>query len=254
VRIGGRTLPICLLVVAASAAARAADPLPSWNDGKAKRAILAFVAAATDPAGPQRIAPEDRIAAFDQDGTLWVEHPFYAQAMFAIDQVRSLAAQHPAWKAERPFATVLGGDAAALATLSETDWHKRGGKPVLMREPSVFFIDDHAGNPVGIHLFIGKRPAAAFGNADGDAEMLQWTQAGPGLRLRLLVHHDDAAREFAYGPAGGMPDTKVGTFSTGLLDQATHDGWLVVSIKRDWRRVFPFEEAATGSARPARRP
>jgi phosphoglycolate phosphatase-like HAD superfamily hydrolase len=348
-----RGLLLCLLVTLASAAAHAADPLPSWNDGPAKRGILAFVTAATADSSPQRIAPEDRIATFDQDGTLWVEHPFYAQAMFALDQVRALALQHPEWKKTEPFATVLGGDAKALAGLSESDWHKivgvthagmdtetftatvkdwltrarhprfdrpytelayqpmlelltylqssgfktyivtgggqefvraysqslygvppeqvigssmtvayerRAGKPALMREPKVFFVDDHAGKPIGINLFIGKRPVAAFGNSDGDAEMLEWTQAGGGLRLELVVHHDDPAREYAYGPAGGMPDTKVGTFSTALLDQAKQNGWLVISVKRDWNHVFKFDEAgkgkraATGPARPEHRP
>ena len=112
---------------------------------------------------------------------------------------------------------------------------------MLMRLPKVFFIDDHDGKAIGINLFIGKRPYAAFGNSDGDREMLEWTGAGAGARLKMLVHHDDAEREYAYGPAGDLPDTKVGTFSVSLMDEAKQRGWTVISMKNDWRRIFPFE-------------
>jgi hypothetical protein len=123
-----------------------------------------------------------------------------------------------------------------------TTYREVAGKPVLMREPKVFFIDDGPGKAVGIDLFIGKRPIAAFGNSSGDAEMLQWTQAGPGPRLMMLVYHDDAIREYAYGPAGGLPETQVGTFSEALMTHAKKDGWGVISMQKDWRRIFSFDK------------
>lgn len=309
-------------------------PLASWNDGAARRAIVDFVQATTDKASPNFVPPEDRIATFDQDGTLWVEHPLYAQAMFAIDRMRALASAHPEWKTEEPFKTVLSGDTGAMEHFTEEDWaeivgathagmsndefqsiakqwietaeHPRfkrkyteiiyqpmlelmdylrangfrtyivsgggqefmrvyaqrvygippeqivgssivtkyemkDGKPVLMRLPKLFFIDDRDGKVVGINLMIGKRPYAAFGNSDGDREMLQWTGAGGGVRLKMLVLHDDAVREYAYGPAAGLPDTKVGTFTPALYDEAKQSGWTVISMKNDWKRIFPFE-------------
>jgi haloacid dehalogenase-like hydrolase len=123
-----------------------------------------------------------------------------------------------------------------------TKYESQGGKPVLMREPKVFFIDDHAGKAIGINLFIGKRPFAAFGNSGGDREMLEWTGAGDGARLMMLVLHDDAEREYAYGPANGLPDSKVGTFSQGLMDEAKQKGWVVISMKDDWKTIFPAEQ------------
>ncbi len=306
------------------------DALASWNDGPAKQAIVSFVKAVTDKSGSRYVKPEDRIAAFDQDGTLWVEHPIYTQAVFALDRVAALAPQHPEWKTQEPFKSILSRDSEAMAKFGEQDWMRiiaathagmstdafqeivakwldtarqprfkqpytalvyqpmlevmeylrangfktyivtgggqefvrvysqrvygvppeqvvgssivtkyevHGGKPILMREPKVFFIDDHGGKPVGINLFIGKRPIAAFGNSGGDAEMLQWTQAGGGARLMMLVHHDDAQREYAYGP-----DTKVGTFSDSLMARAKRQGWIVVSMKNDWKRVFSFDK------------
>jgi hypothetical protein len=122
-----------------------------------------------------------------------------------------------------------------------TKYEVRGGKPVLMREPKIFFIDDHAGKAVGINLFIAKRPVAAFGNSGGDREMLEWTAAGDGARLLMLVLHDDAEREYAYGPANSLPDTKVGTFSQSLMDEAKQRGWMVISMKNDWKRIFATE-------------
>jgi len=310
------------------------DLLASWNDGSAKQAIVEFVRVTTDQSSPQFVPPARRIATFDQDGTLWVEHPIYTQAMFALDRVRVLAPAHPEWKNEEPFKAVLSGDLAAVAHFTEKDWteivgathagmstdefldiakrwletakHPRferlhtelvyqpmlevlnylrasefdtyivtgggqefvrvysqrvydippeqvvgssilttyemkDGKPALMRLPKVFFIDDHDGKAIGINLFIGKRPYAAFGNSDGDREMLEWTGAGDGARLKMLVHHDDAEREYAYGPAGDLPDTKVGTFSVSLMDEAKARGWTVISMKNDWKRIFPFE-------------
>jgi len=322
-----------LLFVYAQADAQT-DPLASWNDGPAKQAVLAFVKATTEQASPTFVPPGDRIATFDQDGTLWVEHPLYAQAMFALDRVRALAPKHPEWRNKQPFKAVLTGNRETMAKFSEADWevivgathagmtteqflgivkewlataqHPRfkrpytelvyqpmlevmgylrangfktyivtgggqefvrvysqqvygvppeqvvgsslltkyefkDGKPLLMRLPKVFFIDDHAGKAVGINLFIGKRPYAAFGNSGGDEEMLQWAMAGAGTRLEMLVLHDDAEREYAYGPAQGLPDTKVGSFSQALYDVAKLNGWVVVSMKKDWKKIFQFE-------------
>jgi hypothetical protein len=133
-----------------------------------------------------------------------------------------------------PVEQVIGSSIATKYQLND-------GKPVLMRLPKVFFIDDHGGKPIGINLFIGKRPLAAFGNSDGDREMLEWTGAGEGERLRMLVYHDDSTREYAYGPAGGLPDTKVGTFSPSLMAEAKNRGWTVISMKTDWKRIFSWE-------------
>jgi phosphoglycolate phosphatase-like HAD superfamily hydrolase len=328
-----RTLAVVLIAIGLGTPAGAQDdPLPSWNDGAAKQAIVEFVEAVTTEGGADFVPPEDRIATFDQDGTLWVEHPLYAQAMFALDRVGEMAPEHPEWKDQEPFKSVLTGDREAIAKFSEGDWaeivgathagmtneafvqivqewlgkakdprfrrsptaliyqpmlevmeHLRangfrtyivtgGGQefvrvyseevygvpveqvvgssivtkyeyredePVLMREPKVFFIDDKTGKAIGINLFIGKRPYAAFGNSDGDREMLEWTGAGDGARLMMLVLHDDAEREYAYGPANGLPETKVGTFSQALADEAKQKGWVVISMKNDWKTVFP---------------
>ncbi len=316
---------------AIAAAAQSSDPLPSWNDGPARQAIIGFVDAVITEGGADFVPPADRIATFDQDGTLWVEHPLYAQAMFAFDRVAELAPKHPEWKTTEPFKAVLAGDRAAMAKFGEGDWaqiigathagmtteaflgivrewlakarHSRferpytelvyqpmlevmkylrangfrtyivtgggqefvrvyservygvpveqvvgssivtkyddqDGKPALMREPKVFFIDDRAGKAIGINLFIGKRPYVAFGNSGGDREMLEWAGAGAGARLMMLVLHDDAEREYAYGPAKGLPDTKVGSFSQALADEAKTKGWTVISMKNDWKTVF----------------
>jgi len=330
------TALLLLCISLAGTAARAQeDPLPSWNDGAAKQAILTFIKATTDQANPAYVKPDDRIATFDQDGTLWTEHPLYAQAMFALARVGQLAPQHPEWKTKQPFQAVLTGDKQALSKFTESDWMQivaathagmstadfqqlvqgwlatakaprfnrpytdlvyqpmlevmqyfrangyrtyivtgggqefvrvyseqvygvppeqvvgssivtkydnSTGKPVLMREPKVFFIDDGPGKAVGINLFIGKHPYAAFGNSGGDAAMLEWTQAGGGKHLMMLVHHDDGVREYAYGPAGGLPATQVGTFSDALMTEAQKNGWIVISMKNDWKRIFPFDE------------
>jgi phosphoglycolate phosphatase-like HAD superfamily hydrolase len=329
-----------LLLVGLCARAQEA-PLPSWNDGPAKKAIIEFVQATTNKDRAEFVPPGDRIATFDQDGTLWTEHPLYAQAMFALDRVGKLAPKHPEWKEKQPFKAVIEGDRAAMGKFTEADWMQIlavthvgmsteafeetvkqwlatakaprfdrpytdliyqpmlevmqylrangfrtyivtgggqefvrvysqevygippeqvvgssivteyeiiDGKPVLMREPKVFLIDDGPGKAVGINLFIGKRPQAAFGNSgnstlsSGDAQMLKWTQAGDGARLMMLVHHDDAKREYAYGPAGGLPDTHVGAFSDALMAEAKKNGWIVISMKNDWKRIFPFEK------------
>jgi phosphoglycolate phosphatase-like HAD superfamily hydrolase len=326
---------ICAVLLAAVQACAQTDALPSWNDGPAKQAIIRFVQAATNESGPKYIAPKDRVASFDQDGTLWVEHPLYTQAIFALDRVKALASDHPEWKTMEPFKSVVADNKAAMAKFGEQDWahviaathagmstetfidiarqwlatarhprfkrpytdlvyqpmlevmdylrphgfktyivtgggqefvrvysegvygippeqvvgssiatkyEYRDGKPVLLRLPKVFFIDDHAGKPVGINLFIGKRPAAAFGNSTGDRQMLEWTGAGDGVRLMMLVYHDDAEREYAYGPAGKLPDTKVGTFSKALMAEAKKKGWNIISMKKDWKVIFPFEK------------
>jgi phosphoglycolate phosphatase-like HAD superfamily hydrolase len=311
------------------------DPLPSWNDGPAKQAIVSFVQATTDESNPEFVPPAERIATFDNDGTLWTEHPMYTQLAFALDRIKALAPEHPDWKDKQPFKAVLDNDLKALAAAGEkglvelvmashagmstaefesivTDWFKKArhprfkrpytelayqpmlellgylrangfktyivsgggvefmrpmteavygippeqvigstiktkyevkdGKPVLMRLPEVDFIDDKTGKPVGINQFIGRRPIAAFGNSAGDREMLEWTGAGSGARLMMLVFHDDAEREYAYGPANGLPDTKFGTFPESLMEEARKKGWVVISMKNDWARIFAFED------------
>jgi phosphoglycolate phosphatase-like HAD superfamily hydrolase len=326
---------LAILIPAGIRADAKTDPLPSWNDGPARESIVGFVAEVTKVGGPNYVPPEDRIATFDQDGTTWVSHPLYAQAVFALDRIRELAPKHPEWKDEEPFKAVIAGDREAMAKFGESDWeiiiaathtgmstqdfleivtkwldaardprwHRpyteliyqpmievmdylrangfrtyivtgggqefvrayaqrvygippeqvvgssvltkyeyTDGKPVLLREPKVFFIDNNAGKAIGINLFIGKRPYAAFGNSTGDREMLEWTQAGGGARLMMLVYHDDAVREYAYGPAGGLPGTNVGTFSQALMDEAKKNGWVIISMKNDWKRIFTFEE------------
>ncbi len=313
-------------------AAGAADPLPSWNDGPAKRAILAFVERVTKEGSPEFVPAPERIAVFDNDGTLWSEQPVPVQLYFAIDRVKALAPEHPEWTTREPFASLLkgdmktalaGGEHAILELFATThtgmttdefaqivrDWiatakhpttgkrfldmtyqpmlevlaylrantfktfivsgggiefmrpwseaaygippeqvigssmktkfELRGGKSALVRLPELNFNDDKGDKPVGINQHIGRRPIAAFGNSVGDQQMLEYTQGGSGARFELLVLHDDAAREFAYGPARGLPDVKLGYFTPALEDHAKKDGWTVVSMKDDWRTVFP---------------
>jgi hypothetical protein len=327
-------LPMLPAMFGATTAQAEIAPLQSWNEGPAKQAILDFVKATTDRASADYVPPEDRVATFDQDGTLWVEHPLYTQAFFALDRVHEMAPKHPEWKSHEPFKAVLANDLGALAHFSERDWaelvfvthagmsqtefleiavqwvatakHPRfkrlfteliyqpmtevleylranqfetfivtgggqdfvraysqrvygiptqkiigsslvtkyefkDGKAELMRLPKLFFNNDFDGKAIGIELFIGKRPFAAFGNSTGDQQMLEYTGSGSGARLKMLVHHDDAAREYAYGPAGGLPDTKVGTFSQPLMDEAKARSWTVISMKNDWKRIFSFE-------------
>jgi hypothetical protein len=311
------------------------DPLPSWNEGPAKDAIVKFVHATTDAASPAFVPLAERIATFDQDGTLWVEHPIYTQIVFSFDRVPAVVKAKPELADQEPFKTVLSGNREAMAKLSIDDiikivaatitemdvdtfrddviawiaeardprWKRaytdlvylaqiellnylRGagfktyivtgggqdfvrayaervygvppeqvvgtmgglsyqyaadGRPVLIKEPKLLLNDDNAGKPEGIHLMIGRRPTFAFGNSTGDRQMLEYTKAGAGARLAMLVLHDDAAREYAYGPAQGLPDTKVGRFTPELYDEAIKDGWIVVSMKNDWKRIFAFE-------------
>jgi phosphoglycolate phosphatase-like HAD superfamily hydrolase len=324
-----------LIGFATSAPANGADPLLSWNDGAAKQAIVDFVKATTEASGASFVPPEERIATFDQDGTLWVEHPIYSQVMYCLDRVPDLVKAKPELKDVEPFKTVMSGDREAIAKLPMHDLEKilaatlsgmtvdefnaevskwvgsakdprwkrpytdltyqpmqevltylrangyktyivtgggqdfvrvysektygippeqvvgtagsttytydAGGKPILIKEPKLLLNDNDAGKPEGIHLMIGRRPHAAFGNSTGDQQMLEYTGAGDGARLKVLVLHDDAEREYAYGPAQGLPDTKVGTFTQDLYDEAVKDGWVVISMKKDWKRIFAFE-------------
>ncbi len=302
------------------------DPLPSWNDGAAKARILEFVRAVTVAGTPTFVPPAERIAVFDNDGTLWSEQPAYFQLLFALDRIKALAPKHPEWKTKQPFKAALEGDMKALAASGEhgllelvmathagnttqefesivKDWlatarhprfkrpyielvyqpmlellaylrsngfktfivsgggiefmrpwvekvygvppeqvvgssikvkyDVREGKPALVRLPAINFIDDKAGKPVGIHYHIGRQPIAAFGNSDGDFQMLEWTTSGPGARLGLIVHHTDAEREYAYDRK-----SHIGRLDRGL-DEAGQRRWTVVDMKRDWKRIYP---------------
>jgi len=305
---------------------RAADPLPSWNDTATKKFIVAFVERATKEGSADFVPANERIAVFDNDGTLWAEQPMYFQAFFVFDRIKALAPEHPEWKEKEPFASVLkgdmkvalaGGEHALLEMVMAThagmtteefskvvsDWiatakhpktgklftemvyqpmlellaylrergfktfivsgggiefmrpwaervygvppeqvvgssiktkfEQRDGKPVLMRLPELNFLDDKAGKPAAIQHHIGRRPVMAFGNSDGDLQMLQWTTAGSGARFALIVHHDDAEREFAYDR-----ESHVGKLDKGL-DEAKAKGWIVVSMKDDWKKIYP---------------
>lgn len=311
------------------------DPLPSWNDGPAKRAIIELVDTTTISTSPKFVPPEERIATFDQDGTTWVSHPMYTQVIYCLERVPAVAAKKPELKKIEPFKTVLSGNREAIAKLSTKDllailaetlsgmtvdefkaavtkWittakHPRwdrlyteltyqpmlevmkylrangfktyivtgggqdfvrayaervygtppeqvvgtaggtkygydtNGKPILTKEPKLLLNVNNAGKPEGIHLMIGRRPIIAFGNSTGDRQMLEYTAAGGAARLALLVLHDDATREYAYGPATGLPDTKVGAFTQALYDEARKNGWIIVSMMNDWRKIFAFE-------------
>lgn len=320
---------------ALSQAGTAADLLPSWNDGPARQAIIDFVRDTTTPGSPKFVPPVERIATFDQDGTLWVSHPLYTQVVYCLERVPVVVAKRPELGKVEPFKTVLSGDRAAVARLSMKDlekilavtlsgmsveefnadvaaWIARAkhprfdrlytdlvyqpmqellgylrangyktyivtgggqdfvrvyservygippeqvvgsaggtrfgyrpdGTPFLTKEPRLLLNDNNAGKPEGIHLMIGRRPTAAFGNSTGDRQMLEYTKAGSGARLAMLVLHDDGQREFAYGPARGLPDTRIGTFPQSLYAEAGKRGWTVVSMKTDWKRIFAFE-------------
>ena len=318
-----------ILQFVGASATRAADPLPSWNDGLAKKTITDFVAKVTKEGGPDFVPVAARLAVFDNDGTLWSEQPVYFQFAFALDRVKALADRHPEWKEKQPFKAVLegdlktalaGGERALLELMMAShagmtteefekivkDWlttarhprfdrpytdlvfqpmrellaylrqngfktyivsgggieflrpwvelaygippeqvvgssikvkyEARDGKPVLVRLPEIDFIDDKAGKVVGIHKFLGRRPVAAFGNSDGDFEMLEWTTAGAGPRLGLIVRHTDADREWAYDRA-----SHVGRLAR-ALDEAPKRGWVVADMKKDWRVIYPFQK------------
>jgi hypothetical protein len=309
--------------------ASAQDPLPSWNDGTTKKAIIEFVSKVTKEDGSEFVSPPERIATFDNDGTLWAEQPMYFQFLFALDRVKALAPQHPEWKEQEPFASLLkgdlkgalaGGEKALLEIVAVThsgmtttefeqivkDWLNsarhpkfkrpytalayqpmiellgylrtkdfktfivsgggiefmrafaeevygippeqvigstgkqqfdlRDGKPVLLKLPAIDFIDDKEGKPLSIQKFIGRRPIAAFGNSDGDLQMLQWTCGDSGPRFCLYVHHTDAEREWAYDRK-----SHIGQLNKGL-DEAKAHGWVVVDMKNDWKHVFAFEK------------
>jgi len=309
--------------------APAPDALPSWNDGAAKQSVVDFVARVTRKGGPDYVAPAERIAVFDNDGTLWAERPMYFQLEFALDRVKALAPLHPEWKDEQPFKAVLEGDLEtvfsggehallelvmathagntteefaqavkewlatakhpntgrpytdmvyqpmlellaylrangfktyivsgggiefmrvfaeevygvppeqAIGSSIKTQFEWRDGTPALVRLPEIDFVDDKAGKPVAINQHIGRRPLAAFGNSDGDLQMLQWTTAGVGARFALLVHHTDEDREWAYDRA-----SSIGRLDE-ALDEAQAKGWTVVDMKRDWKRIFSFNK------------
>jgi len=316
----------CIAVAVGPGMLRAAEPLPSWNDGEARQSILRFVESVTREGSPTFVPPAERIAVFDNDGTLWAEQPVYFQFVYALDQVKALAPKHPEWKTQPPFSELLKGNAKAVLASGEAglakilavshagmstdafaasvaEWTKTArhprfqrpytdltylpmrelldhlrangfktfivsgggvefmrvfaervygippeqvvgsngglelktgpdGKPVLMKLAKIELVDDHAGKPVGIQRFIGRRPVFAFGNSDGDKEMLEWTAAGDGPRFMGLVHHTDAEREWAYDR----------TSHVGKLDKAWDEAvarkWTVVDMKKDWKRVF----------------
>lgn len=308
----------------------ALDPLPSWNEGANKKSIIEFVAAVTNKSNPQYVSPEDRIATFDNDGTLWLEQPMYTQVMFAISRVKTLAPQHPEWKTQKPFSDILSGNTKALANISHDDLEKIvaethsgmsvedfikivqdwlasardphygrqytqliyqpmlevmnylrandfkiyivtgggqdfvrafapqtygvvtaqiigtamktnymfvGDQPKLIRQPQVLLYSNYSGKAEAIDLFIGKKPIIAFGNSDGDRQMLEWTQANKKAHLMLLVHHDDAKREYAYGP-----NSPVGRFSNSLMQEALKNHWRLISMKDDWKVIFPLDK------------
>jgi phosphoglycolate phosphatase-like HAD superfamily hydrolase len=320
---------LTFLAQAANARPGEGDPLPSWNDGPSKSAITAFVAKVTKEGSPDFVKPAERIAVFDNDGTLWCEQPVYFQVAFAIDRVKAMAAKHPEWKDKEPFKSVLAGDMKAVMAggqqaileimavthagmttdefrASVLEWLKTAkhpkykrpynkciyqpmlevlaylrdngfktfivsgggvefmrpwaeeaygippeqvvgssgvvkfevgadGKPVLVKEPQIEFIDDGPGKPVGINRFIGRRPVMAFGNSDGDLQMLQYTAAGDGTRFALIVHHTDGEREVAYDRT-----SHIGKLDK-ALEEAAAKGWTVVDMKKEWKTVFPAE-------------
>ena len=311
------------------------DPLPSWNDGPRKQAILDFVAAATDKATTDFVPVPDRVATFDMDGTLWVEMPIYTENAFNYDRIKALTVEHPDWKTKEPYASVLATDGDALLSLNDAQWeevmaatqvgltleeylsvvgewlasakHPRfdrlyteliyqpmlevmaylrenefrtfivsgsgqefmrsfadavfgvtpeqvvgttfqlkyeiesDGVPAIVIEAAPLTDNNFAGKPEDIALWIGRRPAAAFGNSTGDQQMLEWTNGGERAMLMMLVYHDDPVREYAYGPADGLPNTHVGTFTQSLMDEANQRGWQVIGMKDDWKRIFLFE-------------
>ena len=321
---------VALFVVSICSVSYAADPLPSWNDGTAKEAILYFVNAVTDKNSKDYVEPAERIATFDNDGTLWVEYPMYTQVLFIFDRVKVLAPKHPEWKTKQPFKALLAGDMKTVGASGEkgliemamathsgmtatefaeeagtwlrttkqskfkrpyseciyqpqvelleylrangfktficsgggiqfmrpvteeaygippeqvigssivSEFQIKDGKPVLVRMPKIDFVNDKAGKPVGIYEHIGRRPILAFGNSDSDMQMIEYTMAGEGRRMGLFVHHTDAEREYAYDRK-----SHVGTLDK-ALDQAAANGWIIVDMKKDWKRIFAFEKA-----------
>lgn len=324
------------LFLGVSISASAADSLASWNDTASKKAIVAFVEKVTKEGSPNFVAPADRFATFDNDGTLWVEQPNYTQVIFAIDEVLAMAPQHPEWRETEPFKSILAHDRKAMLNFSIQDFEKvvavthsgmtvqqfqeivkkwlaeakhprfkrpytecvyqpmlelmqylrtngfktyivtgggqefvrafagqtygvwpehvvgsmgkvkyeynKEGNPELIKLSEVLLVDDKTGKPEGINMVIGRRPQAAFGNSTGDQQMLEYTGAGDGARLMMLVHHDDAKREYAYGVG-----SKIGTFSDALMDEAKKKGWIVISMKDDWKTIFQQQNSNQSS-------
>jgi phosphoserine phosphatase len=318
-----------LAIGSAGTALAQSDPLPSWNDGPSKQAIVKFVQVVTDAANPQHVPPAARIAVFDNDGTLWSEQPMYFQGFFAFDRVKALAPKHPEWKSKQPFKGILENDMKAVAaagekgllevvaathagmtteefaqivkewvgqakhpklqrpytdlvfqpmlellaylrangfktyivsgggvefmrvfaeevygippeqvvgSVGETKFEMRSGKPVLVKLAKINLVDDKVGKPVGINRFIGRRPIFAFGNSDGDQQMLEWTAAGDGARFMGIVHHTDAQREWAYDR-----QSSIGRLDK-ALDEATQKGWTVVDMRQEWKVIYPFQK------------
>lgn len=323
----------CLLVVSFFSSCFGLDPLPSWNEGKTKQALLQFVQKVTNPECNGYVPLEERIATFDQDGTLWVEQPMYTQFRFALDTIKKISPEHPEWKSQEPYKFILeqniekikvfnrqdvekifsvthtgmsvsnyqnsvrewlktarhpryqrayteliyqpmleliqylkcngfkvyivsGGGQNFIRSYSEkvynipseqiigttgkTRFEYKNGRFELIQEPEVLFISDKAGKPEAINLIIGKRPVAAFGNSDGDRQMLEWSE-NEGASLQLLVHHDDAEREYAYDA-----DSRIGRFSKSLAEEAQNHKWIIVSMKNDWKILFPYEKESSG--------
>jgi phosphoserine phosphatase len=329
-------LLICAMLLLSTGSKAQTDPLPSWNNRRAKQAILEFVRESENTSSPGYVPPQDRIATFDQDGTSWVEHPMYTQVQFALDRVVALAPQHPKWASTPPFKYVIAHDQAAMAhfTLNDLEaivfathtgmsvqafrdivrnwiaktrdprWKRpytelvyqpmlelmsylrsngykvymvtgggqefvrtyadqvygipreqiigsaleteftydSRGHAVLMRPPKLLLNNNFSSKPQDIYLFLGRAPTAAFGNSTGDRQMLEYAAARRGRSLEMLVLHDDDKREYAYGPAQHLPPTNVGTFSQALYDEARSKGWIVISMKNDWKRIFAFED------------
>lgn len=318
------------------------DPLPSWNEGTAKENIIKFVKAVTEEGGSAFVPVKDRIAAFDEDGTLWVEQPLYTEFFYVLDNIKELSKAHPSWEHKEPFKSIIAGQADKItdfephdavmlvgethAGMSIHDFHERvkawlqktihprfkrpftelvyqpmlevmrflknnqfqvyivsgggqefmrafaenlyelppghiigsagkvkyeyrDGHPILMKLPEILYIDDKQGKPEGINLVIGKRPIAAFGNSIGDQQMLEWTQGQKGPTLEYLVHHDDPVREYAYGP-----DSKIGTFSNALMDEAKKQGWTVISMKNDWKVIFSWQNQNASGQKESNNP
>ena len=326
---------VLVLFAFAAQTIKAQDPLPSWNDGPTKKAIIEFVKTTTEKGSPNFVPPAERIATFDQDGTLWVEKPMPVQGIYCLSRVPAVCDQKPELKTVEPFKTILSGDREAISKLSIQDFEKvagatlsgmttdefssqvsdwlarakdtrwqrpytelvyqpmiellkylrskeyktyivtgggqdfvrvyservygippeqiigtmggtsysydKDGKPILTKQPKIMLMDDKGGKPQGIYMMIGRVPYLASGNSTGDKEMLEYTKAGSGARFAFLVIHDDASREFEYSPAQGMPADKEAEAVKSLTDEAKAQGWYLISMKNDWKVIFPFE-------------
>lgn len=330
-----RIVTLVLSICLASALFGGDDPLPSWNEGCTKSSILAFIDAVTNPGTADFIPEDERFATFDQDGTLWVEHPIYTQSVYALDTIKELAKTQPELRVTEPFKSIVDDNFNAILNFTRPDWEKiviltnsgmtvdaftahvknwistakhprwnrrypelayvpmrelmeflktngfktyivtggaqdfvrvyskeafgvppeqvigtagvtqfqenADGCPLMIKEPKLLFYDNYDGKPEAIHLIIGRRPLAAFGNSNGDQQMLEYTCGSNSRRLTMIVLHDDAVREYAYGPANGLPDTKVGTLSQNVYDKVMQRGGLIISMKNDWKKIFSFE-------------